>query len=116
MARAARGVQNLDRLATHLVRTVVGTSAYNESQVAFVATSEFWVQRTDASVGERLRQAELSATVDAFLLARYSPETAAVLPQDRISIEGGDTYEVLGVRELQRGQWLEFRAVARADK
>jgi SPP1 family predicted phage head-tail adaptor len=98
-----------------ILRAVTTTSSYNEPVAAFTSYVTVWAKRIDASMGESFRAAEVGAKITAHFVVRYSPETATVTPLDRIKVEGGLTYDIVGVRELLRNEWLEIHAVARAD-
>lgn len=96
-------------------RLTGAVNSYNESTNVFALYTTVWAKRTDASAGETVRAKEVGASVTAHFRVRYSPQMATVTPKDRAVIEGGLTYNITGVRELQRNQWLEFHAVARED-
>lgn len=107
----------LDHRVTRQVRSLTTTGAtHNEQIEEFTAGESFWAARKDATVGERARASEIAAGIQVFFTLRYSPESAAIVPQDRLSLEGGLTYDVIGIRELQRNKWLEVQCGTRTDK
>lgn len=106
---------DLDHRISLLKYTDGTPGPFNEPTISYSPDVTVWASRTDASAGERLRAREVSAEITAHLLVRYSPETASITPKDRVQLEGGDTYDILSVRELRRNEWLEINAVTRAD-
>lgn len=105
----------LDHRITRHVRSLVAGS-YNEQVETFTPGLTFWAARKDATIGEQARASEIAAQVSVFFTVRYSADTAAIVAQDRIALENGLTYEVIGTRELERNRWLEVQCVSRADK
>lgn len=104
----------LDHRITRQVRSLTAGD-YNEQIETFTPGATVWAHRKDATIGEQSRASEIAAQVSVFFTVRYSPETVAIVPQDRITLEGGLTYNVIGTRELARNEWLELQCVARSD-
>lgn len=69
---------------------------------------------TPVSDGERVRAAEVAASISARVLTRWSPALAALTPANRVRHEGRD-YNIVNKKELGRRQWLEFSVEARAE-
>jgi head-tail adaptor len=109
-------VGDLDHRLEILRETETGRTAFNEPIITFPVFVTVWSKRIDASSGEAHRAKEVDAQITAHFVVRYSPETATINPKDRVRLEGGATYNITGVRELRRNEWLEIHAVARADK
>ncbi len=109
---------HLGRLDERLtvLRSTQTTNAYNEPVDVFAVYATVWAHRIDASAGESYRAQEVGAQVSAHFQVRYSPETATITPRDHLRLENGLTYDITGVRELARNQWLELHAVARQDR
>jgi SPP1 family predicted phage head-tail adaptor len=105
----------LDHRVT-VLRAVATVSDYNEPVETFSSYITVWMRRIDVSMGETVRAAEVGADITAHFVVRYSPEVATVTPKDRLQLEDGLLYDITGVRELARNQWLEIHAVARADR
>jgi len=102
-----------------ILRAVYTANAYNEPIEAWTTYATVWAKRSDATAGETVRAAEVGAKITAHFMVRYSPEMAAVTPKDRLSLEDGSnglTYDITGVRELERNHWLEIHGVARTDQ
>lgn len=114
MARDLPHVGLMDHRLT-VLRAAVTVSAYNEPVSAYAAYVTVWARRIDASMGETVRAAEVGASITAHFVVRYSPQVATITPKDRLQLEDGLTYDITGVRELARNQWLEIHATARAD-
>jgi SPP1 family predicted phage head-tail adaptor len=106
---------NLDHRIT-INRLVPGANSYNEQIETFAVFTSLWASRQDATAGELWRAAEVGAQIDCHFVVRFSPEAATITAKDTITIEGGKTYNITGVRELARNEWLEIHAVTRPDK
>lgn len=70
--------------------------------------------RAFLSDGERWRAAQVQATATARFTVRYSPFSAGITPKDRLICEGVE-YDITGVKEIGRREWVEITAAARAD-
>ena len=102
-----------------ILRAVYTTNTYNEPIETWTDYVTVWAKRTDATAGEGVRAAEVGAKITAHFMVRYSPEAATITPKDRLLLEDGSnglTYDITGVRELERNHWLEIHGVARADQ
>lgn len=71
-------------------------------------------ERKDVSDGERLRAAEVQAHITTRFRVRWSAFTAGITPKDRLTTEGR-TYDISGIKELNRRRTLEITAAARVD-
>lgn len=96
-------------------RATLTANEYNEPIESWSDYITVWAKRIDVSAGEAIRAAAVSASISAHFVIRYSPESATITPKDRVYLEGGDTYDITGVRELERNKTLELHVVARAD-
>jgi SPP1 family predicted phage head-tail adaptor len=103
----------LDKRLT-VLRATYTNNEYNEPIETWVEFVSVWAERKDVSLGEMIRAAELGAKITAHFLIRYSPETSTITAKDRIETEGL-TYNIIGIRELERDHWYEVHAVARTD-
>lgn len=97
-------------------RLVETVNAYNETAPVFEPFAVLWAGRQDATAGEQWRAAEVGAAIDCHFKIRYSPESATITPKDTVTLEDGKTYNIVGVRELDRNKWIELHAVTRPDK
>lgn len=71
--------------------------------------------RKDISDGERWRAGEVGATITTRFTVRSSSFTRDVTPKDRLVCEGRE-YEISGIKEIGRRDFLEITASARADR
>lgn len=74
-----------------------------------------WASRFFVSDSERLRAAQVQASITARFRVRWSPFTAAITPKDRVVCEGVE-YDITGLKEIDRRKYLEITASARADR
>jgi SPP1 family predicted phage head-tail adaptor len=98
-----------------IMRATMTANAYNEQIPTWTAYAELWAKRIDATAGESIRAAQISAQITAHFVVRWSAESATITARDRVTLEGGLNYDITGVRELQRNAYLEIHVVARAD-
>ena len=78
--------------------------------------TDFYVcsaERHDLFVTEQLRAREVGAQITARFTVRYSSETASITAADRLKLEDGLEYNIVGVREAERNRWLEISVVGR---
>lgn len=97
-------------------RLVPQTNSYNEQVEVFADYITIYASRKDATAGEMWRAAEVGAQIDCHFVVRYSPETATITAKDTLTLENGKTYNITGVRELERNEFIEIHAVTRPDK
>jgi len=74
-----------------------------------------WANRKDVSDGEKMAAGWMEATSVARFTVRSSEFTRALTPKDRLTTDGRD-YDILGIKELGRRDWLEITALARVDQ
>lgn len=77
--------------------------------------SPIWAGRKDVSDSERVAAGWLEATSVARFTVRSSSFTRGLTPKDRLTTEGRD-YDIQGIKELGRRDWLEITAIARVDQ
>lgn len=106
---------NLDHRIT-INRLVAAVNSYNEQTESFAEFQTLWASRQDATAGELWRAAEVGAQIDCHFVVRFSPETATITAKDTLTVEDGKTYNITGVREIERNRWIEIDAVTRPDK
>lgn len=71
-------------------------------------------EKRDISDGERWRASEVQAHITTRFRVRSSLFTRGLTPKDRLVCEGR-TYDISGIKELDRRRTLEITAAARAD-
>jgi head-tail adaptor len=82
----------------------------------FGTLATVWASKTDLSVAEVLRAAQLGATVSTKFQIRWSSAWADLSAKDRIfETATGLTFAIVGVVEIQRRQGLLITACAQAD-
>lgn len=113
MSAAKVGGGDLDRrVQFRRAQTVAG--ALGSSQVFADHGLPVWASKRDVSDVEKQRAAEVQATITTRFVVRWSVFTAGITPKDRLICDGRD-YDISGIRELGRREFLEFTAAARAD-
>lgn len=107
------GAGDLNRRIT-ISRRVSGTNAFNEPLDTWSPVSTVWAAVTPVSDGERMRAGETLAQKSSRFVVRYSKAMASVGPLDRIIFDRA-TYDIQGVKETSRREFLEITATARAE-
>lgn len=106
----------LDRKIT-IERFGVGSPATNdfgEPSGSWGTLSSVWAKRETISDGERWRAGEINAQITDRFVIRYSTDVSDVDPTDRIAWEGR-VYNIFGVKEIGRREFIEITAAARND-
>lgn len=75
----------------------------------------FRAEKMDLSDAERWRAGEVAAHVTARFRVRWWTFTAGITPKDRLVCEGV-TYEITGIKEVERRRELEITVAARTDQ
>jgi SPP1 family predicted phage head-tail adaptor len=102
----------LDRRIT--LRRMVQTNTGLGATEAWSDLATIWASRKDVSDGEKMAAGGVMATVAARFVVRSSDLTRGLTPKDAL-IEGGKTFHIAGIKELDRRGFLEITAEARAD-
>jgi len=87
----------------------------NEPTEAWASLATVWASVQYASDGEKVRAAEVGATISVRFQIRYDSTWADVNAKDRVIYEG-KTFDIVGVKELGRREGLEISAAAAADE
>ncbi|RRH69970.1 phage head completion protein [Falsigemmobacter faecalis] len=74
-----------------------------------------WASRSDVGDAERAVAGTVQGTVRTAWLVRSSPLTRELKPKDRLTSQGL-TFEILGLREIGRGNLIELTTEARLDR
>lgn len=72
-------------------------------------------KRMDVSDGERWRAGEVASSVMARFRVRWSPFIAGITPKDRLTSEGLE-FDIVGLKEIERRQWVEVTGSTRLDQ
>lgn len=97
-----------------LERIVTTRDAFNENEKNWTDLATVWASKVDVSDAERIRNAEVGATITTRFRIRWSTDVADLSALDRLKCEGR-TYEISGVKEIGRREELEITAAARND-
>jgi head-tail adaptor len=81
---------------------------------AWAPLGTVWASRKDVSDAEKAAAGTVQGTVAARFIVRSSTVTRGLIPSDRLS-EGGLMFEVIGIKQLGRRDYLEISAEARLD-
>lgn len=99
-------------------RQVTTKNTLNEDVPSWVTVANRWAEKLDVSDGERVRAAEVGATITARFRILRDSVARTITPKDRIVVRdaiGGDrTYYIAGIKDIGR-QGFEITAAARAD-
>lgn len=74
-----------------------------------------WAGRRDVSDAERATAGWIEATMASRFTVRSSSFTRELTPKDRLVCEGL-TFDIVGIKQLGRRDYLEITAVARTDR
>lgn len=106
--------RKLDRKVT-LLRATTAPNAFNEPVETWAPLAEnIRAERADVSDGERFSSAELAAQISTRFRIRYAATWANLSPRDRLTCEGR-TFNIVGVKQIDRRRGLEISAIARAE-
>lgn len=114
MSAIKTGAGDLDRRVQFRRAVLVDDGIASKLQFANHG-SPVWASKLDVSDGERYRAAEVQAVVTTRFRVRWSAFTAAITPKDRLVCEGRD-YDITGIKEIGRREYVEITAAARQDK
>jgi len=73
-----------------------------------------WASKEDVSDGEKVRAAQVGASVTTRFRVRYDGLTSTITAADRLTCEGLE-YEIQGLKELGRREGLEITASRSGD-
>lgn len=107
------GAGTLDRRIT--LRRKVETNTGLGVTEAWSDLGTIWASRKDVSDGEKVAAGRMMATLAARFVVRSFELTRSLTPKDAL-IEGGKTFDIMGIKELDRRGFLEITAEARADQ
>lgn len=103
-----------DRRITIQRATITQDPGSGENVETWATLATVWAEVVQVSDGERVRAAEVAASITTRFRILYSATVADVNPKDRISY-GGRTFDVWGVKEIGFREGMEITAAARAD-
>ena len=104
----------LDRRIT-IERYGVTYDEFNQPIEAWTELAKRWASKQDVSDGEKLRAAQVGATVTTRFHVRYDSVTKTITAADRIVYEGR-TYAIVGIKEMEgRREGIEITASTGTD-
>lgn len=103
----------LDRRLT-ILRAALEDDGFQTTPGDYAEVATIAASREDISDGERGRASGVSATATTRFKVRYSNTSAAITPKDRVS-EGGEEFDVVGIKQIGRRVGFEITASRRAD-
>lgn len=112
MGAGVIGAGSLDRRVTV---TQIGATNTGTGWTETTATlGNFWASRRDVSDGEKAAAGTIIGTLVSRFVVRSSTLTRQIKPKDRLT-EGGLAFEIVGIKEVGRREFLEITAEARRD-
>lgn len=108
---------DLDRRITlrSAERPIVGRDAFNAPIYGEAPAIKVWASYTPVSDRERFAASEVAANLSARFVIRWSPQVSGVSPTWWLEFDGR-TFDILGVKEVDRRVGLEITAAARAER
>jgi len=103
----------LDRRIT-LERFGTTYNEWNEPVSGWAALGTRWASKTDISDGEKLRAAQVGASVTTRFQVRYDSVTKTLTAADRLTCEGKE-YGIVGTKEIGRREGIEITATTGND-
>lgn len=73
-----------------------------------------WASRNDVSDGEKIAAGTTMSITRSRFAIRSSEQARALLPRDEL-FEGGRRFEIIGIKEIGRNDYLEITAETRMD-
>lgn len=103
----------LDRRIT-IEREVTTRNEWNEPTSTWTVVGTVWASKEDVSDGEKLRAAEVGATITSRFRVLWSGITAGITPSDRL-VYARRVFDISGVKEIGRREGFEITAAASAE-
>jgi SPP1 family predicted phage head-tail adaptor len=98
-----------------LKRRKAGTNAFGEPVDEWTTLATVWSNVAPVSDGERWRAGETLASKMCRFTIRYSLSVAILDPRDQIEYDGR-VWDIQGVKEINRREFLELTAAARGEQ
>ena len=103
----------LDR-RVELRRATTTANAFNEPIATWATLAKVWAEAKPVLDAERQQAGQTLASKSYRFTIRYSTDVADLDPRDRVLFDGRD-YDIAGVKEIGRREFLEITANARAE-
>jgi SPP1 family predicted phage head-tail adaptor len=107
------GAGQMDRRIT-LRRATITQNAFGEAIAVWGDLTTVPAHFMPVSDSERYRSDEMAADITSRFRIRWSATTGTVTPRDRLTYQGRE-YDIHGVKEMGRRDFLEITASARAE-
>lgn len=104
----------LDRQVTLRRASAASSNGFNEPVAIWSDLATVRAGFAPVSDGERLRAGETLANMQCRFTVRWSATTAGVDPRDRLIFDGRE-FDINGVKETGRRDFIEITATARAE-
>lgn len=95
-------------------RATSTVNSFNEPIYSWTTLATVWAAMTPVNDGERMRAGETLANMQCRFTIRWSKTAATIDPRDRLTFDGRE-FDINGVKEMSRRQYLEITATARAE-
>lgn len=95
-------------------RYVVTDDGYSSVETWQNEGQAIWASRRDVSDGEKAANGSVFAEISARFVVRSDTFTRSITPKDRL-IEEGQEFDIIGLKQLGRRDYLEITAVAASD-
>jgi head-tail adaptor len=95
-------------------RATLGTDGFGTTETWAAHGSPVLAEKIDVSDAERFRAQEVAAHITARFRVPASALTIGITPKDRLVCRGR-TYDISGIKEVERDRELEITAAARTD-
>jgi SPP1 family predicted phage head-tail adaptor len=105
---------DLDRRVTLQARTLT-KNGFNEEVESWPDFATVWASYKPVSDAERVRPAQVAASITARFQIRWSSVLHALDPTWRLRFDGL-SFDVVAVKEIGRREGLEISATARAER
>jgi SPP1 family predicted phage head-tail adaptor len=103
----------LDRRIT-LERYTETVNEWNEPITGWTSLGQRWASKEDVSDGEKVRAAQVGASVSTRFQVRYDSLTSTITAADRLSYDGVQ-YQISGTKEIGRREGIEITAARPND-
>lgn len=97
-----------------LKRASTTMNGFNEPEYSWTTLATVWAAMTPVNDGERMRAGETLANAQCRFVIRWSATAATVDPRDRLTFDGRE-FDINGVKQIGRREYLEITATARAE-
>jgi SPP1 family predicted phage head-tail adaptor len=97
-----------------ILRATTSPDAYNEPIETWSTLVSLWAEYKPLSDGERYRAGEMNASIMARFSILHATVNRTIDPRDRIQFDGR-TWDITGVKAVDRNNGIEISATARAD-